>query len=232
MSMNRVLFFAILLFGGLTTKSAVALSLVSGAGLCLDVHAPDQFNDGGRVQVWECNNSQQQIWSFVNGTLQSGAGLCLDVHAPDQFDNGGRVQVWGCNNSQQQTWSFVNGTLQSGAGLCLDVHAPDQFNDGGRVQVWRCNNSQQQKWLPRGPGIAGPAVTIPPTFVRPLPRPQQSPRPPPLFPLPEIARQTPTPPVLRLPQPAPGNIRCGRYDGPDAAAYGHRQRAFRRPCAA
>jgi len=33
-----------------------------GGGKCLDVHAPDMRNDGGRVQVWECNGEPQQQW--------------------------------------------------------------------------------------------------------------------------------------------------------------------------
>jgi hypothetical protein len=44
----------------------------SGAGKCLDVHAPDQYNNGARVQVWDCNNTLQQTWRFENGTIRSG----------------------------------------------------------------------------------------------------------------------------------------------------------------
>lgn len=118
----------------------------SGAGKCLDVHAPDQRNNGGRVQVWDCNNTLQQTWRFENGTIRSGAGKCLDVHAPDQHSNGARVQVWDCNNTLQQRWTLQGRAIRSGAGLCLDVHAPDQFANGARVQVWACNNTLQQTW--------------------------------------------------------------------------------------
>ncbi|WP_386824673.1 RICIN domain-containing protein [Lysobacter brunescens] len=118
----------------------------SGAGKCLDVHAPDQHNNGGHVQVWDCNGSQQQVWRFQDGAILSGAGKCLDVHAPDQNSNGARVQVWDCNGSLQQTWTLQGDVIRSGAGLCLDVHAPDQDKNGGRVQVWACNGSRQQTW--------------------------------------------------------------------------------------
>lgn len=118
-----------------------------GAGKCLDVHAPDQRNNGGRVQVWDCNNTPQQTWSVVNGTIRSAAGKCLDVHAPDQRSNGGRVQVWDCNNTEQQRWTRQGNSFRSGAGLCLDVHAPDQRVNGATVQVWACNGSMQQTWV-------------------------------------------------------------------------------------
>ena len=42
----------------LTTAGAIR----SGAGKCLDVHAPDQYKNGARVQVWDCNNTLQQTW--------------------------------------------------------------------------------------------------------------------------------------------------------------------------
>lgn len=130
--------------------------IVSGAGLCLDVHAPDQTRNGAKVQVWKCNGSPQQTWIIdeEGDAIISLAGKCLDVHAPDQETNGGRVQVWDCNGQPQQTWTArVNRSagpqkrpIRSDPVRCLDVHAPDQFNNGARVQVWSCNATMQQDW--------------------------------------------------------------------------------------
>jgi hypothetical protein len=125
----------------------VASGIRSGAGKCLDVHAPDQHQNGARVQVWDCNHTIQQRWTMVGNTIRSGAGKCLDVHAPDQHRNGARVQVWDCNNTIQQRWTVVGNTIRSGAGKCLDVHAPDQRLNGAIVQVWDCNNTVQQTWF-------------------------------------------------------------------------------------
>lgn len=132
------------------------VSIVSGAGLCLDVHAPDQATDGGRVQVWACNGSSQQTWVIdeEGEAIISLAGKCLDVHAPDQRTDGGKVQVWDCNRQLQQRWQThvrqavgsKTKPIMSGAGKCLDVHAPDQFSNGAKVQVWSCNASMQQDW--------------------------------------------------------------------------------------
>ena len=124
----------------------VAAAIGSGAGKCLDVHAPDQHLNGAKVQVWDCNGTVQQRWSFQGGAIVSGAGKCLDVHAPDQHSNGARVQVWDCNGTLQQRWTLQGHTLRSGAGKCLDVHAPDQHLNGARVQVWDCNGTIQQRW--------------------------------------------------------------------------------------
>ena len=128
------------------------IAFVSGAGKCLDVHAPDQFNNGAKVQVWDCNGSQQQTWARDGKTIRSAAGKCLDVHAPDQDKNGGRVQVWDCNGSPQQQfeWDGRSQVIRTGASKCVDVHAPDQDKNGGRVQVWDCNNTLQQNWNVRG----------------------------------------------------------------------------------
>lgn len=133
---------------GRTSSRLVVVPLIrSGAGKCLDVHAPDQYSNGGRVQVWDCNNSLQQTWKLEGNAIKSGAGKCLDVHAPDQYNNGAQVQVWDCNGALQQQWRVEGDTIKSGAGKCLDVHAPDQHNNGARVQVWDCNGSVQQTWI-------------------------------------------------------------------------------------
>lgn len=124
----------------------------TGASLCLDVHAPDIGNNGGRVQAWACNGAPQQRWTYdaAARAVRVASGLCLDVHAPQATTNGGRVQVWACNGQPQQQWTpGANRSLRNAGGLCLDVHAADQTSNGARVQVWQCNGSQQQRFLSR-----------------------------------------------------------------------------------
>lgn len=133
--------------GSSSAGLSLAPVIISGAKKCLDVVAPDQHNNGAKVQVWDCNNSLQQTWRADGHAIRSGAGKCLDVDAPEQHNNGAKVQVWDCNNSQQQTWTIDGETIRSGAGKCLDVDAPNQHNNGAKVQVWDCNNSLQQTWI-------------------------------------------------------------------------------------
>jgi hypothetical protein len=123
-----------------------SITINGNSGFCLDVHAPDQRTNGGRVQVWQCNGSDQQLWTVRGKEIVSLAGKCLDVHAPDLRTNGGRVQVWDCNGTVQQRWRKVGNTLVNDGGKCLDAHAPDMRRNGGRVQVWDCNGTPQQRF--------------------------------------------------------------------------------------
>jgi hypothetical protein len=140
-------------------------AILTGASLCLDVHAPDIGNNGGRVQAWACNGARQQRWTYdaAAHAVRAASGLCLDVHAPEAATNGGRVQVWACNGQPQQQWTpGANRSLRNARGLCLDVHAADQASNGARVQVWQCNGSRQQRFLsrafadPKGPTFSKP----------------------------------------------------------------------------
>src|SRR5262245_9053560 len=72
------------------------MRVVSGSGLCLDVHAPDQAKDGAKVQVWTCNGSPQQTWVRDEkvGALISLAGKCLDVQAAQVGIDGTVVHIW------------------------------------------------------------------------------------------------------------------------------------------
>jgi Ricin-type beta-trefoil lectin domain len=121
------------------------VQIMSDAGKCLA--APDQNNDGGRVQVWQCTGEIQKQWRLFGDEIRSGAGKCLDVYAPDQYRNGGRVQVSECNGTMSQRWHLFGNEIRSGAGKCLDVYAPDQDRNGAGVQVWDCNGERQQRWL-------------------------------------------------------------------------------------
>ena len=82
--------------------------LVNGGGKCLDAHAPDHRQNGGRVQVWDCGDGSQsqQQWTLRGNALVNGGGKCLDVHSPDIDKNGAKVQVWDCNGAPQQQWTW------------------------------------------------------------------------------------------------------------------------------
>jgi formate-dependent nitrite reductase cytochrome c552 subunit len=121
-------------------------ALVNAGEMCLDVHLPDMRNNGGKVQVWQCNGQPQQQWSLNGNALVNAGGMCLDVHQPDMRNNGGKVQVWQCNGQPQQQWSLNGNALVNAGGMCLDVHQPDMRNNGGKVQVWQCNEQPQQQW--------------------------------------------------------------------------------------
>jgi hypothetical protein len=122
------------------------MPIVSSGGLCLDVNAPDQHVNGGRVQVWACNGSDQQRWTIEDGRVVSLAGKCLDANLAELQKDGGKVQIWDCNGSTQQRWRMQGRELRNGGGKCLDVNLPQLHQNGGTVQIWECNQSPQQSW--------------------------------------------------------------------------------------
>lgn len=130
-----------------TTSPAIP-NLVNGWGKCLDVHLPDLYTNGGKVQIWECMGTLNQQWFFnEHQQLVNGGGKCLDVHFPDLKTNGGKVQLWDCAPDLiNQQWRLKGKTLVNGAGKCLDVHVPDRYTNGGKVQIWDCNDGLNQQW--------------------------------------------------------------------------------------
>lgn len=120
--------------------------IINGGGLCLDVHAPDQGKDGGRVQLWQCNGSDQQLWTQQGPRIVSLAGKCLDANLGTLKQNGGAVQVWACNGSVQQRWSWTGAQVRSGGGKCLDANLGALRQNGDVVQLWDCNKAVQQRW--------------------------------------------------------------------------------------
>jgi hypothetical protein len=121
--------------------------IISGGKLCLDVDAADQRRDGGRVQLWQCNDSDQQLWTSRGPQIVSLAGLCLDADFANLRNNGARVQVWRCNGSIQQQWHWQGRGILSSGGKCLDADLGGLKTNGGRVQLWDCNGSVQQQWV-------------------------------------------------------------------------------------
>lgn len=114
--------------------------LENAGGKCLDV--PDPQANGGKAQLWDCNDAPNQRWKWDNGRLINAGGKCLD--APDPKANGGKVQLWDCNDAPNQQWQENQGRLRNKDGKCLD--APDPKANGGKVQLWDCNDAPNQQW--------------------------------------------------------------------------------------
>ena len=71
--MKRTLLIGLCTLVSLSATTAGSVQIESGAGLCLDVHAPCQKKNGCKVQVWECGGEQQQQWTIDKGEIRSGA---------------------------------------------------------------------------------------------------------------------------------------------------------------
>jgi Ricin-type beta-trefoil lectin domain len=121
-------------------------------GRCLDV-AGSRSANGTAVQLYWCNGTSAQDWTFDGGTVRA-LGKCLDV-PNSSTSNGVLVQLWDCNGTGAQQWEYSErGTLRNPhSSKCLDV--PGWRNaDGSRPMLWDCTAFTNQQWLL--PGQASP----------------------------------------------------------------------------
>ena len=111
---------------------------------CIDVPSGN-FVDSAPLQMWTCNNSGAQKWTFTGGTLQAG-GKCMDVQAAGTA-NGSVIQLYTCNGTaaQQFVLSGAGDLVNPQANRCVDI-AEVNPNDGARLHLWDCVGASNQKW--------------------------------------------------------------------------------------
>ncbi|MFP2907616.1 ricin-type beta-trefoil lectin domain protein [Pyxidicoccus sp. 3LFB2] len=113
-------------------------------GKCIDV-PNSNFSDGVQLQMYDCNNSGAQKWTFINGTLQAG-GKCMDV-AWASTANGAAIQLANCNGNRAQQFvlSGAGDLVSVNANKCVDI-AEWNGNNGARLHIWDCVGGANQKW--------------------------------------------------------------------------------------
>ncbi|WP_029292061.1 RICIN domain-containing protein [Cellulomonas sp. HZM] len=143
---------------------------LNGTSLCLDVVS--RLNDDGTgVQVYDCNKTPAQVWTFnPNGTVKVYQSVgqwnatdnptprCLDINASSQA-NDVQMQIWSCGTSQaNQTWRLVDngdGTVRvvsalqttGGKDRCLDVPS-SSLTSGTRARVYDCTAANRSRsWV-------------------------------------------------------------------------------------
>jgi streptogrisin C len=127
--------------GGGSTSSVVS----DWNGKCVDVPS-GVFNDGVRLQMWGCNNTAAQKWTFVNGTLQTSNNKCMDV-AGGATAAGTPIQIANCSGNPAQQWvlSAAGDLVNPQANRCLDINGWNG-NDGASLIIWDCTGGANQKW--------------------------------------------------------------------------------------
>ncbi|MEU5942292.1 ricin-type beta-trefoil lectin domain protein [Micromonospora sp. NPDC047548] len=112
---------------------------------CIDVPGSD-FSDGKQLQMYTCNNTAAQRWTFVNGTLQTSNNKCMDV-AWGSTANGAAIQIVNCsgNAAQQFVLSGAGDLVNPQANKCVDIKDWNG-NDGAALQLWECAGTANQKW--------------------------------------------------------------------------------------
>ncbi|MEV1005376.1 family 16 glycosylhydrolase [Nonomuraea sp. NPDC050202] len=115
-------------------------------GKCVDVAGAGTAN-GTAVQLWDCNSTAAQSWTWnADGSVRA-LGKCMDVTGAATA-NGAQVQLYDCNGTGAQRWTFDAGTGQivnPQSGRCLDATGVGSAN-GTRLQIWDCTGGANQRW--------------------------------------------------------------------------------------
>ncbi|SNS90251.1 Beta-glucanase, GH16 family [Asanoa hainanensis] len=114
-------------------------------GKCVDVAGAATAN-GTAVQLWDCNGTGAQQWTWAADGSVRALGKCLDVPSGSTA-NGAKLQLWDCNGSGAQRWTFTgaNDIVNPQSNKCMDATGASSAN-GTRLQIWDCGGGANQKW--------------------------------------------------------------------------------------
>jgi hypothetical protein len=112
-------------------------------GLCLDDRGASTA-PLNPVQVYTCNGTGAQSWTYTNNTLQA-LGNCLDIEYGGTA-NGTTVDLYPCNGTGAQVWEHQSdgAYLNPQSGKCLDDTG--YGGSGTQSQIWSCTGNSNQSW--------------------------------------------------------------------------------------
>ncbi|MFJ6197459.1 ricin-type beta-trefoil lectin domain protein [Micromonospora sp. NPDC092111] len=128
-----------------TTGGGGASQIIGYAGKCIDV-PNSNATDGQYLQLWTCNGTNAQRWTFAGDGTVRALGLCMDV-AWGSTANGAVIQLANCsgNPAQQFVLSGAGDLVNPQANKCVDVQDWNSA-DGARLLLWECHGGANQKW--------------------------------------------------------------------------------------
>ncbi|MEV0733778.1 ricin-type beta-trefoil lectin domain protein [Polymorphospora sp. NPDC050346] len=128
-----------------TTGGGSTSRLIGYANKCIDVPNSNGV-DGQYLQLWTCNGTNAQNWTFSGDGTVRAFGLCMDV-AWGSTANGAVIQLARCsgNPAQQFVLSGAGDLVNPQANKCVDVSGWNS-NDGARLVLWECLGGANQKW--------------------------------------------------------------------------------------
>ncbi|MFD5567575.1 ricin-type beta-trefoil lectin domain protein [Streptomyces cadmiisoli] len=146
------------------TAQSVAVPLVNTeSGQCLDVQSVN-WNAGGIIGVWTCNNDVNQKFTFQpKGELRAmSETLCLNS-ADGARTPGTQLRTATCQPASTPTQSIspkfsrgiYNTLVHSASGLCVTKPAGSAPN-GSRVTLENCTYTANQRWT--SPGVTPAAA--------------------------------------------------------------------------
>ena len=121
-------------------------TIVGLAGKCVDADGGSS-DSGTRVQLYGCNDTPAQQWTFAaDGTIRGLGDKCLDATGYSS-DDGTPIELWDCNGGDNQQWTYDPATQQITGlgGKCLDVRDA-RSDDRTTIQLWGCWGGANQRW--------------------------------------------------------------------------------------
>ena len=103
-------------------------------------------SDGVRLQMYDCNGTAAQQWTFASDGTVRAMGKCMDPAAAGTA-NGTPIQLVTCNGNPVQRFT-LNGAgdlVNLSANRCVDI-AEVNPNNGARLHLWDCLGASNQKW--------------------------------------------------------------------------------------
>ncbi|WNG50207.1 hypothetical protein F0U60_43325 [Archangium minus] len=133
----------------LTTSGSGGRAIVSHFnGKCIDVPNSNPA-DGSPLQMWDCNGTNAQKWTFHSDGTVRAFGKCMDV-AWGSTANGAVIQLVNCNGNPAQKFvlSGAGDLVNPQANKCVDIKDVNPAS-GARLQTWECSGGSNQKWYLR-----------------------------------------------------------------------------------
>ncbi|MBQ0978805.1 family 16 glycosylhydrolase [Micromonospora sp. M61] len=122
-------------------------SRIRGAqsGRCIDIPSANPV-DGAKLQIWDCNTTAAQAWTFASDGTIRAMGKCMDP-AWAGTANGTEVNLVTCNGNPAQrfTPNAAGDLVNLNANKCVDVREANP-NNGGKLHLWDCLGAANQKW--------------------------------------------------------------------------------------
>ena len=128
-----------------TTGGSSTTSIVGYNNRCIDIPSSNAV-DGAPLQIWDCNNTGAQKWTWGSDNSLQALGKCMDVAWGSTAD-GAVIQLANCsgNPAQKFVLSGAGDLVNPQANKCVDVKDWNG-NNGGRLILYTCTGGANQKW--------------------------------------------------------------------------------------
>jgi hypothetical protein len=123
---------------------------------CIDNRDGSSLN-GNSIQIWECNNNQNQGWQDNDSRTgyyafrNAGTGKCIDAYRGSQQ----YVVLWSCDGSSDQSFKVIRPVPSNleiykfestrWPGNCLDIRYNSTAN-GALIWLHPCHDGNNQRW--------------------------------------------------------------------------------------